>query len=122
MSSHCVQIARRLGSAARAEVAARAGEREQILLRAGLEAEAGEAVFQHAARDKLLGDLRDDGTSRVVLAHGTVVADCLPFVQVIQHQPQERRRLRASGLVDAARRRGCVGHRRSGTEERRAYA
>ena len=95
---------------------------EQILVRAGLEAEAGEAVFQHAAVEERLGDLRDDGTPRVVLAHETVVADCLPFVQVIRHLPRERRRLRASGLVDAARRRGCVGHRRSGTEERRAYA
>ena len=95
---------------------------EQILVRAGVAADAGEAVFQHAARDKLLGDLRDDETPRVVLAHGTVVADCLPSVQVIRHQPQDRRRLRASELVAAARRRDCIGHPRSGTEERRAYA
>ena len=95
---------------------------EQILVRAGVAADAGKAVLQHAAGEELLGDWRDDGTLRAVLAHETVVADCLPSVQVIRYQPQERRRLRASELVYAACRRGCVGQRRSRTEERRAYA
>ena len=83
---------------------------EQILVRAGVAADAGKAVLQHAAGEELLGDLRDDRTPRAVLAHETVVADRLPSVQVIRYQPQERRRLRASELVDAACRRGCVGH------------
>ena len=76
----------------------------QILVRAGVAADAGEAVFQHAAGEALVGDWRDDRTPRAVLAHETVVADCLPSVQVIRYQPQERKSLRASGLVDAARR------------------
>jgi hypothetical protein len=40
---------------------------------------------------------------------------------MVRDQPKERRRLGTSGLVDAARHRGRVGHARSGTEERRAY-
>ena len=44
VSSHCVQIARRLGRTARADVAARAGEGQPILVRARLAADAREAV------------------------------------------------------------------------------
>lgn len=47
-----------------------------------------------------------------------VVVDRLQSVQVIRHQPKQRRRVRASGPVDAARRRRRIGHARSGTEER----
>jgi hypothetical protein len=43
-------------------------------------------------------------------------------VPVIRHQPKERRLLRTSGVVDARRRRGRIGHAYSGTGERRAYA
>ena len=77
---------------------------EQILVHADVAADAGKAVLQHAAGEELLGDWRDDGTPRAVLAHETVVVDRLPSVQVIRYQPQERRRLRASELVDAERR------------------
>jgi hypothetical protein len=41
---------------------------------------------------------------------------------MVRDQPKARRRLGTSGLVDAARHRGRVGHARSGTEERRAYS
>jgi hypothetical protein len=75
-------------------------------------------VIEHAAGEELLGDPRDDGAPRAVLTHEAVVADRLQSVQLIRHQPKQRRRLRASGLVDAARRRRRIGHARFGTEER----
>jgi len=50
-----------LGMTARTEGAAFAGEREQVLVRAGVAADAGEAVLQYATREQLVGDLPDDG-------------------------------------------------------------
>jgi hypothetical protein len=75
-------------------------------------------MVEHAAGEERVGDLRDDGAPRAVLTREAVVVDRLQSVQVIRHQPKQRRRLRASGLVDAARRRRRIGHARSGTEER----
>ena len=57
-----------LGVAARAEIAALAGEREQVLVRAGVAADAREPVVEDAAGEELVGDLRDDGAPRAVLA------------------------------------------------------
>jgi hypothetical protein len=42
-------------------------------VRARVTTDAGEAVLQHAAREKLVGDLRDDGTPRAVLAREALV-------------------------------------------------
>jgi hypothetical protein len=41
----------------RTEVAALTRERDQILVRAGVTADAGEAVLEHAAGEELVGDL-----------------------------------------------------------------
>ena len=106
--------------AAGAEVATLAGEGQQILVRTVVAADAGEAVLQHAAGEERVGHLRDDGTPGAVLAREAVVIDRLQAVQMIRHQPKERRRLGPSGFVDATRRRRRVGHARSGTGERRA--
>ena len=51
-----------------AEVPALAGAREQILVRAGVAADARELVVEDAAREELVGDLRDDGAPQAVLA------------------------------------------------------
>jgi hypothetical protein len=61
VSSHGVQIARHLGRTARTAVAARAREPEPIFVRAGIAANAGEAVLEHAAGEELVGDPRDHG-------------------------------------------------------------
>ena len=55
------------------------------------------------------------------LSREAVVIDRRQAVKEIRHEPKERRRLRASCLLVAARHRRRVGHARSGTEERRAY-
>lgn len=49
-----------------AEVAALAGEGQQILVRAGIAADAREPVVEHAAREELVGNLRHDGTPRAM--------------------------------------------------------
>jgi len=122
VSSHCVQIARRLGRATWAEIPAFAREREQVFVRAGVAADAGEAVLEDATRQELVGDLRDDRAPRAILAGKPLVVDRLQAVQMIRLQPKERRRLRTPGFVDATpRRRRRVRHARSGTEERRTY-
>ena len=121
VSSHWVQIAKRLGRATGADVAAFTREREQILVRARLAAEAREPVLEHPAGEELVSDLHDDGPPGAVLAGEAVVVDGLQALQMIRHHPKQRRRLRASGFVDAARRWRRVGHARSGTGERRAY-
>ena len=111
-----------LGVTAGAEVPALAREREQVFVRAGVTANTREPVVEDAAGEELVRDLRDDGPPGAVLAGEAVVVDRLQAMQLIGHQPKERRRLRPSGFVDATRRRGRVGHVRSGTEERPAYA
>ena len=70
-------MARRLGRAAGAEVAALAGEGQQILVRARIAADAGEAVLEDAAGEELVSDLRDDGPPRAVLAREALVVDRL---------------------------------------------
>ena len=121
VSSHCVQIARRLGRTTRTEVAALAREREHVFVCTVVAADAREPVVEHAAGEELVSDLGDDGAPRAVLAREALVVDRLQAMQMIRHQPHQRRRLRASGLVDATRRRGRIGHARSGIEARRAY-
>jgi hypothetical protein len=91
-------------------------------VRARVAPDARESVVEHATGEELVGDLRDHGAPRAVLACEALVVDGLQAMQMVRHQPKERRRLRASGLVDAARHRGRVGHARSGTRERRAYS
>lgn len=56
-----------------------------------------------------------------VIAREAVAVDRPQAMQMIGHQPKERRSLRPSGFADAARRWRRIGHARSGTEERRAY-
>ena len=80
-----------------------------------------EPVVEHAAGEERVGHLRDHGATRAVLAREALVVDRLQALPMIRHQPKQRRRLRAPGLVDAMRRRRRVGHVRSGTGERRAY-
>jgi len=121
VSSHWVQSANRVGRATRAEVSALARERKQVLVRAGIAADAREAVLEHPTGEELVGNLPDDGPPRAVLAREAVVVDHLQAVQVIGHQPKERRRLGSSGFIDAARRTRWIGHRHSLSRERRAY-
>ena len=83
VSSHWVQIAKRLGRATGADVAAFAREREQILVRARLAAEAGEPVLEHPAGEELVSDLHDDGPPGAVLAGEAVVVDGLQALQMI---------------------------------------
>ena len=92
------------GVTARAEVATLARERQLIPVRAGVTADACEAVIEDPIGEELAGDLRDDRAPRAVLAREALVVDRLQTVQVIRHQPKERRRLGPSGFVDAARR------------------
>ena len=72
-----------LGMTIGAEVPALAGAREQILVRAGVAADAGEAVLQHAARKELVSDLCDDGAPWAILAREALVVDCLQAMQVV---------------------------------------
>lgn len=62
-----------------------------------------------------LHSLLDDGSPRAVLMGEALVVDGLRPLEVIRHQPKQRRRLRASGLVGAARRWRRVGDMRSET-------
>jgi hypothetical protein len=57
---------------------------------------------QGAAREERVGRRRDHGAPRAVLAREALVVDRLQAPQMVQHQPKARRRLGASGLVDAA--------------------
>jgi len=56
--------------AARAEIAALAREREQVFVRTGVAADAGEAVLEDPTREELIGHLPDDRTPRAVLEKG----------------------------------------------------
>lgn len=110
--------------AAGAEVPPLAGEREQVFVRAGVTPDAREAVREDAAGEELVRDLADDGAPRAVVVREALVVHRLQAVELILHQPKQRRRLRTPGLVDAEghrRRVGHVPHARSHTVERRAY-
>lgn len=113
--------------AAGTEAPALAGEREQVFVGTGVTSEARETVREDTAGEELGRDLSDDRAPRAVVAREALVGHRLQSVEVILHYPEQRRRLRAPGLVDAeARRRGgCpVPHApqtRFRTKERRAY-
>ena len=47
-------------------------------MRAGIAADAGEAVLQHAAGEEVVGDLCEDGATWAILAREAVVVDRLP--------------------------------------------
>ena len=66
-----------LGVAARAEVPTLAREREQVLVFTVVAADARKPMFENAAREELVGDLRDDGAPRAVLAREPLVLDRL---------------------------------------------
>ena len=72
-----------LGVATGAELPALAREGEEVLVRAGVAADAGEAVLQHAAREELVSDLRDHGAPRTVLACEALIVDRLEPMQMI---------------------------------------
>ena len=118
--------------AAGTEVPTLAGEREQVLVGTGVTPDAREAVLEDAAGEELVRDLADHGAPRAVLVREALVVHRLQAVEMILHQPEQRRRLWTSGLVDAEghRRRVCRGvcrgvchvpQARSQTMERRAY-
>ena len=114
--------------AAGTEVPAFAGEGEQVFVGTGVTPDAREPVLEDAAGEELVRDLADDGAPRAVLAREALVVHRLQAVEMILHQPEQRRRLWTSGLVDAEghRRRVCRGvchvpQARSQTMERRAY-
>ena len=116
------------GVAAGTEVPTLAGEREQVFVGTGVTPDAREAVLEDAAGEELVRDLADDRAPRAVVAREAFVLHRLQAVELILHQPKQRRRLRTPGLVDAEghRRRRCRGvchvpHARSPTVERRAY-
>ena len=50
---------------------------------AGIAATAGEPVVEHAAGEKLVGDLGDDGAPRAVRARKALVVDGLQAMQVV---------------------------------------
>ena len=74
-----------LGAATGTDVATLAGEREQILVRAGIAADAGEVVLEHATGEEPVRHLRDDGPPRAVLAREAIVVDRLQPMQAIRH-------------------------------------
>ncbi len=83
VSGHWVQIAKCLGRAAGAEVAARAREREQVLVRTVVTATTREPVVEHAAGEEPVRDLPDHGAPRAVRAREAVVVDRLQAMQVV---------------------------------------
>ena len=102
-----------------------AGEGKQVFVGTGVTPDAREPVLEDAAGKERVRDLRDHGAPRAVLAREALVVDRLQAVEMILHQPEQRRRLRTPGLVDAEghRRRVCcrvchVPHARSPTMER----
>ena len=111
-----------LGVATRAEVPAFARERQQVFVRTTVTANAREAMLEDPAGQELVRYLPDDRAPRAVLAGKSLVVDRLQSVEMVLHQPEQGRRLRASRPVDAGRRRRRVVHAHAATVERRAYA
>jgi hypothetical protein len=74
-----------------------AGEREQILVRAGIAADAGEAVLQHAEGEERISALGDDGMLGALLAREALVVDRVQAMQMVAHPAKQRRRLRGVG-------------------------
>gem|GEM_PF-6685995 len=87
-----------------------AGEGQQILVRAGVAADAREAVREHAARQKLVGYLSDDGTPRAVLAGEAVVVDRRHAQQRLVRRRAQRREFfcRDVAVSRCAHRQTCV--------------
>ena len=76
--------------ATRAEVAALAREREQILVLARATAHAGEAVLENAAGEILLDHLTDDWPLVSVTVSKPLVVDCYRLVELaILETPRE---------------------------------
>src|SRR3972149_2781516 len=95
-----------LRTTAWAEAPALAREREQGLGGTDFTADACAPVVKDATGEEHVCDLNDDGTPRDALTSEAVVVDRLQAVEMILHQPKQRRRLWASGLVNVE------GHRR----------
>ena len=85
--------------AARAEVATLAGERQQILMRTGVAADAREAVLEDTKRQEVVGRLRTDGTARAVLAGEALVVDCLSAGTALPIERRNRRTIGPAGNV-----------------------
>ncbi len=83
VSGHWVQIAKCLGRAAGADVAARAREREPILVRARLAVDAREPVLEHPTGEERVSDLCDEGRPGAVLMGEAVIVDHLQAMQVV---------------------------------------
>ena len=64
----------------------------------GVAAGAREAVREDAAGEDLVGDVAHDVAVRAVVAREALVVDPVQAVEMILHQPKQRRRLWASGL------------------------
>ena len=73
--------------ATRAEVTALAREREQILVRAGTTAHAGEAVREDAAGEIVVDHLGDDRPPVSVLSREPIVVDCAELGEVLLQHP-----------------------------------
>jgi len=76
-----------LGVATGAEVPALAGKREQVFVRAGITADAGEAVLEHAAGEELVGHVANHRTPRAELAREALVVDRLQAMQMVCNSP-----------------------------------
>lgn len=81
-----------IGVKAQAEVPTLARERQKVLVRTGVVADAGKSVLRCPAGEKLVGDSRDHGLPSVILAGEVVIVDRLQSVQMVRHQPKARRR------------------------------
>jgi hypothetical protein len=67
----------------------------------GIAAHAGEAVVQDAALEELVGYLTDYGAPVTVGVLEALLVDGVELGEVILDEAEERRRLRAAGLIDA---------------------
>ena len=85
MSSHCVQIARRLAWQ-RGQKERHLYDGQQILVHASLGPDARGPVAEHATGEELVGDLRDDRAPRDVLARKALVVDRRQAVQMVRYQ------------------------------------
>ena len=80
-----------LGVTAGAEIAVLAGEGEQILVGAGVAANPGKAVFEHAAGEKLVDDLGDDGAPVAVGGSEALIPDEAQLPKPLVEEPIQRR-------------------------------
>ncbi len=85
---------------AQAEVPALAGERQQVLVRTVVTADAREAVPEDPAREELVGDLRHDGAPRAVCG-GERSSYTLQRAELIRDEAKEHGRSRLCFQADA---------------------